>query len=193
MLDPLLRVRLSELMEEGQDVWQRFDREVRQREFHAFVPAEYEGVLATLLALHEPGLRFLEWGSATGVITIMADLLGYEAYGIEIDAGLVDVARDFARRFDSGARFAAGSFMPAGYRWRGGSGDARLGTLEEGASGYLVLQRPLDEFDLVYGYPWSGEEPVMRDVMKRYASPDARLLLNSGEGIRIYRRDRLIG
>ena len=26
-----------------------------------------------------PGLRFLEWGAATGVITIIADLLGFDA------------------------------------------------------------------------------------------------------------------
>src|SRR5512141_877538 len=115
-LEPELRVRLGTVMEEGREFWGDFDRQVRQREFHPFVPANYDRVLRTLLRVRAPGLRFLEWGSATGVITIMADLLGFEAFGIEIDAELVAYARDLARRHGSRARFAAGSFLPTGYR-----------------------------------------------------------------------------
>ncbi len=176
-LDPDLRRRLEALMEEGREFWGDFDRQVRQREFHPFVPANYENVLDTLLRLRAPGLRFLEWGSATGVITIMADLLGFDAYGIEIDGELVAVARDLARRHGSGARFAAGSFLPTGYRWRGPDNDGRLGTLGIGESGYLQLGHPLEDFDVVYGYPWSGEEPIMHDLMARYGRPGARLII----------------
>jgi len=175
-LDPALRARLESLFDEGHEIWSRFDIEVRQKEWHPFVPADYHRVLETLLELRGPGLRFLEWGSATGVITITADLLGYEACGIEIDPALVAIARDLAARHGSNARFAEGSFLPAGYRWRPADRDARLGSIGEGRSGYLELGHPLEDFDLVFGYPWEGEAPVMHDVMNRYGALDARFL-----------------
>lgn len=164
------------LFDEGNELWNRFDVEVRQKEWHPFVPADYHRVLQALLPLRAPGLRFLEWGSATGVITIMADLLGFEAFGIELDPGLVAMARDLAARHHSGARFAEGSFLPAGYRYRPGDRDARLGSIGEGASGYLELRHPLEDFDLVFGYPWEGEAPIMFDVIDRYGAPGARFL-----------------
>ena len=177
-LESGIQTRLDALFDEGCDLWDRFDMEVRQKSFHPFVAAEYDVVLEALLPLRAPGVRFLEWGSATGVITIMADLLGFEAYGIELDDRLVSSARDLARRSGSGARFAAGSFLPSGYRWRRNR-EGRLGTIGYGSSGYLDLGIPLDNFDVVFGYPWSGEEPMMLDLMNRYGRADARLLLNS--------------
>lgn len=192
-LEPGLRARLAELSHEGWEIWNRFDTEVRQHHWHPFVPADYERVLQTLLALRRPGLRFLEWGSATGVITIMADLIGYEAYGIELDAELVGIARGLADRFGSGARFAAGSFIPSGYRWRPRNGDGRIGTIGDGESAYPELRHPLDDFDLVYAFPWHGEEPMMLDLMARYGDPGARFLLHGGnEGVRVFRGGRRV-
>ncbi len=92
-LGAALRERLESLFDEGMEIWSLFDAEVRQQNWHPFVPADYHRVLETLLALRAPGVRFLEWGSATGVITITADLLGYDAYGIELDGPLVRIAR----------------------------------------------------------------------------------------------------
>jgi hypothetical protein len=180
-LESGLQTRLANLFDEGCDLWNRFDLEVRQKSFHPFVAADYDVVLEALLPLRAPGVRFLEWGSATGVITIMADLLGFEAYGIEIDDHLVGCARDLTARSGSGAQFAGGSFLPSGYRSRRNH-DGRLGTIGYGSSGYLDLGIPLDDFDIVFGYPWSGEEPIMLDLMNRYGRVDARLLLNSTSG-----------
>ena len=193
-VDDVTRARLAALVAEGWEIWERFDLEVRQREFHPFVAADYDRILRTLAGLRAPGLRFLEWGSASGVITIMADMLGFEAYGIELDAGLVEVARDLARRHGSGARFAAGSFFPAGYRYRSNTGDWRTGTIGDGTSGYVELGHPLDDFDVVYGYPWDGEDVVMLDLMRAYGSRDARLILAGGdERVRLFRGGRRVG
>ena len=187
-VDDALRARLAAVIDDGREIWQRFDRVVRRRDFHPFVPADYDEVLGGLLSVRAPGVRFLEWGSATGVITILADLLGFEAYGIELDPRLVDVARALAARHGSKARFAAGSLFPAGYRYRGRDGDARTGTLGDGVSAYRALGHPLIDFDVVYGYPWDGEEPVMHDVMRRYAAPGARLMLvGANLGVRVFR------
>jgi hypothetical protein len=164
---------------------------VRRHEWHPFVAADYECVLQALLALRAPGLRFLEWGSALGVITIMADLLGYEACGIELDPALVVVARNLARRNESRARFAVGSFLPADYEWRPRSGDGRLGTIGEGPAGYADLGHPLADFDLVFAFPWTGEEPLMHDLMQRHGGSEARLLLYGVTGgVQVYRGGR---
>ena len=176
-LDPALRRKLTDLQDEGFEIWRRFDIEVRQQNWHPFIPVEYEDVLQMLLAVRGPDLKFLEWGSATGVITIMADLLGFEAYGIELDGQLVAMARELAKKYDSRARFAEGSFLPTGYVWHDADGDERKGTIGDGPSGYLELNMPLDQFDVVYGYPWDGEAGIMKDVMRRYGRPDARFLL----------------
>jgi hypothetical protein len=187
-MDAALRVRMAELCAKGWDIWEQFDVDVRGHGFHPFVAADYAGVLAALIRHRGPGLRFLEWGSASGVITIMADLLGFEAYGIELDADLVRTARALATRFESRARFAVGSFLPAGYVWRPIGGDGRIATIGDGASGYRELGHPLDEFDVVFGYPWSGEEPMMRDLMTSYGGSDALLLLNTvNRGVIEYR------
>ena len=188
-LEPELRARIDSVCEEGRAYWHRFDAEVRQVRWHPFVPADYDLVRDALAPLRAPGRRFLEWGSATGVITIMADLMGFEACGIELDAALVRVARDLAARSGSGAQFATGSFIPMGWEWRPRSGDARTSTISHGPSGYLELGRSLDDFDVVYAYPWSGEEPLLLDLFRCHGDRDALLLLHSSQdGVQIHRR-----
>ena len=183
--------RLDALCADGWKIWERFDDTFRRRCFHPFVPADYDVARKLLWSLRVPGRRFLEWGSATGIITIMADMMGFDAYGIEIDASLVATARDVASRHHSAARFVVGSFLPAGYRFRTRDGDGRTGTIADGPSGYLELGRALEDFDVVFGYPWRGEEAVMRDVMQRYGRPDALLLLyDSDNSVRSYRGGR---
>ena len=189
----VLARRLDALCEDGWETWQRFDRAVRQDHFHPFVPANYDVARTLLAELYAPGRRFLEWGSATGIITIIADMLGYDASGIEIDPSLVAIARDTARRHDSAARFVVGSFLPAGYSYRPRDGDGRTGTIENGRSGYLELGAALEDFDIVFGYPWGGEESVMIDVMQQYGRADALLLLyDSDDTVRMYRGGTLV-
>jgi hypothetical protein len=190
-LDSTLRARIDAVCEEGREYWHRFDAEVRQERWHPFVAADYDNVRIALESLYAPGRRFLEWGSATGVITIVADLMGFDACGIELDSSLVGVARDFAARAGSGARFAAGSFIPMGWEWRPRSADGRTATIGEGPSGYLELGRPLSDFDIVYAFPWSGEEAMMLDLFRAHGNEDARLLLHSTHGMQLYRRGGL--
>ncbi|MFL5561412.1 MAG: hypothetical protein ACJ79K_08060 [Gemmatimonadaceae bacterium] len=190
--DPRLRARLASLIGEGWEIFERFDSEVRGKRFHPFVAADYDRVLAALLALPSSGGRFVEWGSATGVITIMASMLGFEAYGIELDPALVRIARSLAERSGVEAVFAEGSFVPSGYRWRPSTGDGRLGTIGDGPSGYPLIGHPLDEFDVVFGYPWGGEEPMMLDLMKSYGRPGALLLLHGDGGVTTYRDGRVL-
>ena len=180
------RVRL--ICEDGLRVWDTFEAEIRQHRFHTFVPGDYECVLRALteacgeVVQEGEAPRFLELGSATGVIAILADLLGYEAWGIEIDPHLMEVARTLAQRHGSGARFAAGSYLPEGYEWKNERGDERMGTIGLAAPAYADLGHPLEYFDVVYAYPWQGEEEIFHDLMAQRAGRDAQLMLHGGEG-----------
>lgn len=192
-IDAELAARLDALCEEGLEFWHRFDTNVRQDHWHPFVPADYDAVRATLLSFRTPGCRFLEWGSATGIITIMADLLGFDACGIELDSSLVEVARDLASRWGSNASFATGSFIALNWEWKESSGDGRHGTIGRGPSGYLELGRALENFDVVYGFPWMGEEPMMLDLMRCHGRKDAHLLLHTDQNeTKIYQGGRLL-
>lgn len=56
------------------------------------------------------GRSVLDVGSGTGLLTIAADVLGARsAYGVDVDAATIPVARENARRNLSRARFAVGS------------------------------------------------------------------------------------
>ncbi len=191
--DEVLRARVAALCAEGWRLWERFDATSLDRPFHPFVAADYDLVAEALWPYAGDGLRFLEWGSATGVITVLADLLGYDAVGIELDDALTATARELAMHFGASARFAAGSFLPDGYTWRGPDGDVRTGTLGTGPSGYRILGMALDEFDVVFGYPWDGEIDTMLDLMRQYGKPGALLLIHSAsDGVSGYRNGKLV-
>jgi hypothetical protein len=190
-VDAPLQARLTALCAEGWALWDQFDEQVRAHHFHPFVAAEYEVVIDALMRHRGPNLRFLEWGAATGVITTAADLLGFDAYGIELEPSLVTTARALAKRFESRAKFVVGSFLPTGYQWRSRDGDRRTGTLGIGESGYRELGLALDDFDVVFGYPWDGERELMLDLMNQYGRADAILLLNHvNDGVVAYRGGR---
>src|SRR4051812_9174657 len=96
-IDAAVRDRIDALIEEGMNLFSEFDRSVREKSFHPFVAADFNVVLETLLSLRapdrDPRPSFIDLGSGHGVITIMADLVGFDAAGIELDARLVAVAR----------------------------------------------------------------------------------------------------
>lgn len=181
-MDDQTQTKLTRLIAQGEEIGEAFERDVRQEKWHPFVAADYHLVLSELLRLRRPGATFLECGSATGVITIIADLLGFDACGIEIDAGLVAIARRLAAEYKSRARFAHGSFLPTGFEYRDRNGDPRLGTLSQAQSGFPQLGRSLADFDFVFAYPWEGEASIIKDMMQRHGGANAQLLLYGRDG-----------
>ncbi|MDA1194477.1 MAG: hypothetical protein O2894_04770 [Planctomycetota bacterium] len=135
------------------------------------------------------GRVFLEWGSGVGGVALLAAGLGYESSGIEVESSLVDDARALATRHDLLAEFACGSFLPAG-------ADVSPQDFEEfawldtsTAPAYEELGLDLDEADLIFAYPWPGEEYVVFDLFEAYAPRGAMLLTNHGlEGLRLHRK-----
>ena len=83
---------LAGLITRGRRLWDEFQVAAGNRH-HLFVPCDHHAAYETLRRLSPRTATFLEFGSAAGIVTIMADLLGIEAYGIEIEPALVHASR----------------------------------------------------------------------------------------------------
>ncbi|MCA8950660.1 MAG: hypothetical protein KDE27_14255 [Planctomycetes bacterium] len=171
---------LDRLIQRGKALWEDFELEAGSRH-HLFVPCDHREVYAALRPLAQRAATFLEFGSAAGVVTIMADLLGMEAFGIEIEPALVPRSQHLAAEFDSEATFVEGSFVPFDYRDEIENLESDRITPTEGDDGYDEIGMQLDEFDLVFAYPWPGEEDWLFELMRRHARRDALLLTFDGK------------
>ena len=136
-----------------------------------------------------PGECFMEWGCGFGVVASIAAALGFESYGIEIDAELVQNARALARDFDLSPTIVEGSFVPVG-------GDDLTDSMGEhawlslgGPDGYDAIGLEPDDFDVIYAYPWPGEEHIVERLFERYAAAGAVLVTYRGlEGVCVQRK-----
>ncbi len=174
----------------AEEIWTRHEND---RSFGSYISADYEAVLDGLIRQQPLANSFLEWGSGLGVVTIMASLLGYEACGIEAEAELVDYSRELAEQFQCSAEFVVGGFIPDSFQWRPELGEEAVRTAIDLADAYDDLGRQLDEFDLVYGYPWPTEHELFKGIMRDCGSSHSSLLIyDAREGIMIYDASELI-
>ena len=179
------------LCADGTDILERSFAHIQGNDFYRFVAADHPKVYRALRRLEGRAVSFLEWGSGTGVVTIMAAMLGFEAYGIEIDPGLVEGSRTLASKYGTGAQFAEGSFIPREYEWNPETGDENFRTVLDGEPGYEELDMELRDFDLVYAYPWPDEGPLYDDIMRRCGRTGALLLtFSASEGMKLTRPGR---
>lgn len=81
-----------------------------------FVPSDYETVWSVLSDVRsrfptEPAPVFCEWGSGLGVVTGMAEILGFRASGIEIDATLAEQSRELLKSHGLTSTIFTGSYL----------------------------------------------------------------------------------
>jgi hypothetical protein len=164
----------------------------------SFVPSNFVTVYQSLRAITEAslasGTSFCEWGSGFGVVASLAAMLEFKVCGIEIERGLVDASRRLADDFGLPVEFVHGSLVPSGaeadvekayadtsteYFW--------LSTDADGA--YNELGLGPHDFDVVFAYPWPGEECLIEGLFEKYAAEDALLLTyNQYNSVRIRRK-----
>ncbi|HEX5138048.1 MAG TPA: hypothetical protein VFY93_13815 [Planctomycetota bacterium] len=149
-----------------------------------FVCSEFQRVGLAIQGIADAnlatGTACCEWGSGLGVVALMAACQGFNACGIEIDADLVDAATVFAADLGLDVEFVCGTFVPPG-------GEDLTDVPQEfgwlsaaGACGHELLGVDPDEFDLVFAYPWPGEEEVLENLFERFAGDSALLLTFNG-------------
>ncbi len=65
------------------------------------------------------------------------------------------------------------------------------GQPRESVARWGALGCALEEFDVVFAYPWPGDEAMMLDVMRQYGRPHALMLLYGVTGgVRAFRGGR---
>ena len=158
-----------------------------------FVPSDFPAVYGTLEAIARrhlaTGRLFCEWGSGFGVVAMMASSLDFDACGIEIECDLVDAAQELADEHELPVEFVCGSFIPVG----GEDVADHVGDFAwlrtDAPSAYDELGLDPQDFDVIFAYPWPGEEQAVYDLFDRYASAGALLVTFQGvEAVRVMRR-----
>ena len=161
----------------------------------AFVPSDFRATYRALAWLHAerlaPGRSFCEWGSGFGGVAMLAALVGFHCSGIEVEPTLVEESIALAADFDVPVEFVCGSFVPEGSE----DGDEALQEFAwldfSAAPAYEELGYDADDFDVIFAYPWPGEQQVVFDLFDEHAANGALLLTYHGtEGLRLHRRSR---
>ncbi len=166
----------------------RVSQFLRNRPLRAtgFVPSDFKTVYHVLQVVTDSnlatGTSLCEWGSGFGVVAMLATMLEFRVCGIEIERGLVDASRRLADDFGLPVEFVQGSFIPSGaescaeeayadnnaeYSW----------LVTDADDAYDELGLNPDDFDVVFAYPWPGEEYLITSLFEKYAAEDALLLM----------------
>ncbi len=124
----------------------------------------------------------------------MAAMLKFRAYGIEIERGLVDASKQLANDFGLSVKFVHGSFVPP--EGRAIVDEAHANNIAEffdpvmdADNAYRELGLDPDRLDLVFAYPWPGEERVIENVFAHFAAEGALLLTyNRFDAVRLRRK-----
>lgn len=157
------------------------------------MPSDLELVRRTLDAIVRsklaPGRAFVEWGCGFAAVAGLAALAGFDAAGIEIELELVKQARRLVADHGLAVDIAHGNFVPhdAGEL---ADCDAEFAWLSQAdPDGHSALQRDLDHFDVVFAYPWPGEEAVITRLFDAYAATESLLVTFRGrEGVVVQRK-----
>jgi hypothetical protein len=162
----------------------RIRRYYRRHRNSAFVPCNFAGaygILQHLAAQAEAaGTLFCEWGSGFGVVTCLAALLEFDAYGIEVDITLVRASQRLAADFDLPVIFAQGSFIPADDRILMRSADSFGWLTTTEAPAHEELGLATEDFGIIFAYPWPDEERVLGQLFERHAGAGALLVTHHG-------------
>ena len=159
-----------------------------------YVSADYMAIFEKLCELRGRVDTILEWGSGLGVVTIMANRLGFNAFGIEAEPDLVKLAEGLATKYGARPRFVVGSFIPAEFEENYQAGEEFGRTLTTATPAYEELDMELRDFDLVYAFPWPDEHGIYRSIMQRHASRNALYMrYDAREGLSLTRVHKRAG
>lgn len=162
------------------------------RRYPRYLPSDPSIVHAAMAYLQTDGrLRgevFCEWGCGFGVATCIASLIGFQAYGIEIEPELADLADRLAGDLGIAVDILNTSYLPEGYEECAGVGGEDLLVPEATTSCGETLDSPPgydgldpDDVDLFFVYPWPGQEELMMSLFTVMASEGAVLLIYLGD------------
>ena len=161
--------------------------------FPRYQPSDPSLVYAAMANLRSSGqLRgdvFCEWGCGIGVATCLASLIGFEAFGIEIETELADRAARLADDLGIPLEILNTSYLPEGYEQCDGVGGEDLIVPETSSAFGEAIDHPAtypgldaEDVDLFFVYPWPTEQEFMLQLFDALAAEGAILLTYYGDG-----------
>jgi len=148
-----------------------------------FVGSELLTVDRALSRIRAEGLArgpvFCEWGSGLGGACGVAALHGFTSLGIEIRREFVDAARALAEQLSLSMVFAEGTFLLPGDEDLIGTSTLHTERTFDSRAWDEMDLAPAD-CDVVFAYPWPGEEAIVDGAFARHASPKALLMTFHG-------------
>ena len=115
-----------------------------------FVPSNYENAWAALSCLERGTL--CEWGSGLGIVVGLAEMLGYQASGIELDPDLAETSRELLLAHGLSATITTGSYLDS-----------------------------LDSLDYYYVYSWPSQIAGVEKRFSEVANDRSKLLICYGQ------------
>lgn len=169
--------------------WDRFS----QQPLPQFVECDFDLVAAALSECVSrdlvDGRLFVEWGCGFAVVTGIAGILGLDAIGIEAEEMLCIEGRKLLQRYGIQAEIWQGNFLPEGARRLAEDTDPLVSLTHTISPAYAQNNMSIDDFAIVFAYPWPGEEHFLRLVFDRYARVGALLLMFRGPyHVELYRK-----
>ena len=158
-----------------------------------YVECDFQYVAAALIHCQHQALLdgqlFVEWGCGFGVVAGIASLLGLDAIGIEAEDFLCEEAERLLARAEIPAEIWQGNFLPHGAQRLADDSDPLVSLSHDCEPAYDQRQMTLEDFAMVFVYPWPGEEHFLKAVFQRFARTNALLLLYRGPyQIELYRK-----
>ena len=184
---------VSDLLRVADKRIEQFLEDQRDRVVPGFVPSDFVRVYEALRAIRRnklaPGNLFCEWGSGLGIVALLAAKLGFCACGIELEAELVEGARGLANEFDAEVEFVCGTLIPSGGELHADRPMETAWLGLGGADAYEELELDACDFDVIFAYPWPGDEAVIEDLFEEYGAAGALLLTFHGmEDLKLRRK-----
>ena len=194
--------KVARLIEACSRGWERFFADHDAHQAPRFVPSVPERVFAVLEEVTRrnlpPNRVFCEWGSGFGTATCLASLLGYEAYGLEIEEELVRLSRAIARRLGIPVEILCTSLFPEGYEAYAGVDGAALVTPaslsdhndeDRGPLRYDGMAIAIADIGVFFAYPWPEEQALMQQLFEAVALEGAMLVVyHTDQDIRVFRK-----
>jgi len=160
--------------------WDQF----KQHKVHQFVASDFRLIWGAIDFLKRndlvDGNIFCEWGCGFAVIGALASLAGFDTFGIEAEMPLLDEAKKLHSLHDVSVELWQGNFLPRGSRSLAEKGRAYVCLQADAPPAYDKYDMQVDDFSIIFVYPWPGEEFYMQDVFERYGRPGAILLMFLG-------------
>ncbi len=186
--DPLAKP-IQDFLEAADQRCDEFFDTGANKQIPSFLPADYALVYRAMDELQKNypllGNRFCEWGSGLGTATCLAGLLGFDAYGIEIEPELAKRAHALAAAHHISARFLESSYLPEGFDFLKTQGGRELLKPSKAASKsycYEDQDWQLEEVDLFYVYPWPAEQESNLELFETLAAEGAYMICYYGDG-----------